>query len=197
MKEIKIFNDVKAFEIAADKTRRKIVHLLRAREYSVAQIAEALEMTPQAIYHHIKKMLEVGLIEVAREERVNHLIETYYRASAEVFQFNYDLAKDKGYSEARFREVLKALNTIGLLKLFDEKSVSKAFSIHSRHGAIWKDCSYDVGEKVSKIDDLDGFGKQDAIELGCYASMSDEQFEEWLGVLREIRDIIKLHQVNL
>ncbi|MBN1682220.1 transcriptional regulator, partial [Candidatus Bathyarchaeota archaeon] len=59
MKDIKIFNDPKAFEVAADKTRRRIIHLLRARELSVAQIASELEMTPQAIYHHTKKMLEV------------------------------------------------------------------------------------------------------------------------------------------
>jgi DNA-binding transcriptional ArsR family regulator len=35
MRTVKVFNDAKAFEIAADKTRRRIVHLLRARVLSV------------------------------------------------------------------------------------------------------------------------------------------------------------------
>ena len=60
MRTVKVFNDTKAFEIAADKTRRRIVHLLHARVLSVSQIADELEMTPQAIYHHIWKML--GLV---------------------------------------------------------------------------------------------------------------------------------------
>ena len=196
VKEIKIFNDNKAFEIAADKTRRRIVHLLRARASSVAQIAAALEMTPQAIYHHVKKMLEVGLIEVAKEERVNHFVETYYQATAEVFQFNYDEVQDREHSESRFREVLKALEKIGLTELFDVDAVSRAASIQSRHNMIWKECSTEVGEKISGLDDLDGFGKQDAIELACYASMSDEQFEEWQRIERELRDLIRLYMIQ-
>ena len=196
MKEIKIFNDPKAFEIAADKTRRRIIHLLRARESSVAQIAKTLDMTPQAIYHHVKKMLEVGLIEVAKEERVNHFIETYYQATAEVFQFNYDVVKDREYTESRFREVLKALDKIGLTELFDVDAVSRASSIQSRHHMIWRECSLEVGEKISGLGDLDGFGKQDAIELACYASMSDEQFEEWQRLEREMRDLIRQHLIH-
>jgi DNA-binding transcriptional ArsR family regulator len=196
MKEIKIFNDPKAFEIAADKTRRRIIHLLRARELSVAQIASALEMTPQAIYHHVKRMLEVGLIEVAKEERVNHFIETYYQAAAEVFQFNYDVVKDREYTESRFREVLRALDKIGLTKLFDADAVSRASSTQSRRNEIWRECSAEAGEKISGLDELDGFGKQDAIELACYASMRDEQFEEWQRLEREIRDLIRQHLIH-
>jgi DNA-binding transcriptional ArsR family regulator len=196
MKEIKIFNDPKAFEMAADKTRRRIIHLLRARELSVAQIAEALDMTPQAIYHHVKRMLEVGLIEVAKEERVNHFIETYYQATAEVFQFNYDVVKDRELTETRFREVLKALDRIGLTESFDVDAASRASSIQSRRYAIWTECSTEAGGKISGLDDLDGFGKQDAIELASYASMGDEQFEEWQRLEREIRDLIRQHMIH-
>jgi predicted transcriptional regulator len=59
MRTVKVFNNAKAFEVAADKTRRRIIHLLRAKVLSVSQIADELEMTPQSICHHIRKMLEL------------------------------------------------------------------------------------------------------------------------------------------
>ena len=37
---------------------------------------------------------------------------------------------------------------------------------------------------------------QDAIELACYASMSDEQFEEWQRLEREMRDLIRQHLIR-
>ena len=71
----------------ADDTRRRVIYLLRAKEMTVSQIASELQKTPQGIYHHIRKLLDAGMVEVAKEERVDHFIETYYRATAEVFEF--------------------------------------------------------------------------------------------------------------
>ncbi len=74
-------------KLLGDETRRKIVFLLRAKEMTVSKIADELNVTPQAVYHHIKKLVETELVEVTREVRVDHLIESYYRATAEVFHF--------------------------------------------------------------------------------------------------------------
>jgi DNA-binding transcriptional ArsR family regulator len=191
MRTIKTFSDQKAFEIAADKTRRRIIHLLRARVLAVSQIADELDMTPQAIYHHIRKMLEVGLIEVAKEERIDHFIETYYQASAEIFQFNYGEESDKAYSEARTREALNALNQIGLIMPMDEETVSKFSVIRGKLNSIHQTCSLDSAEKVAQIDGIDSFTKQDAIEIGCVISMSDQQFEEVQRLDAEIRRLLK------
>ena len=191
MRTIKIFNDKKAFEIAADKTRRRIVHLLRARVLSVSLIADELDMTPQAIYHHIRKMLEVGLVEVAKEERVEHFIETYYQATAEIFQFNYDEESGKEYSEARTKEALSALNQIGMLLPIDDDTVSNFTVIRGKMNSIHQKCSIDSAEKISQIEGLDSFTKQDAIEIGCKISMSDQQFEEIQRLDEEIRQLLK------
>lgn len=191
MKTIKIFSDQKSFEIAADKTRRRMIHLLRARVLSVSQIADELDMTPQAIYHHIRKMLEVGLIEVAKEERVEHFIETYYQASAEIFQFNYGEESDKAYSEARTKEALNALNQIGLILPIDEETISKFSVIRGKKSSIHKKCSIDSAEKIAEVEGIDSFTKQDAIEIGCIISMSDEQFEEMQSLDSEIRLLLK------
>src|SRR5512139_527030 len=85
MKAVKHISDPEGFKILADETRRKIIFLLRAKELTVSQIADELNLTPQTVYHHIKRLVEAGMVEVTREVRVDHLIESYYMATAEVF----------------------------------------------------------------------------------------------------------------
>ena len=89
LRTFKFFNNPESFEVLADETRRKMIYLLRAKEQTVSQLAESLGKTPQAIYHQIKILLDNGFVEIAKEERVDHFIETYYRATAEVFEFSH------------------------------------------------------------------------------------------------------------
>src|SRR3990170_6251136 len=98
MKSIKTLTSPESFELMADETRRKIIFLLRVKEMTVSQIASELNLTPQAVYHHIKRLVKGELVEVSREERVDHLIESYYRATAEVFNFSVvNVRRDKKF----------------------------------------------------------------------------------------------------
>ena len=108
MRAFKVIKDPEAFQLLADETRRRIIYLLRAKAMTVAQIAEELSLTPQAIYHHIRKLKDAGLVEVAREERVDHFIETYYQATAEVFH----LSHGEGMSESYAREKIAARSSL-------------------------------------------------------------------------------------
>ena len=191
MRTLKVFKDAKAFELAADPTRRRVIHLLRARELSVSQIADELKMTPQAIYHHVRKMLDAGLIEVAKEERVDHFIETYYQAAAELFEFTYGETSDQKYKEARTKEVLKALTRIGLTLPIDEETISKYARISGKMNSVYQCCSPELAEKISQLEDLDSFTKQDAIEIASNISMKDKQFEELQTLQREARELLK------
>lgn len=74
-----------AFRLMGDKTRTKIIFLLRVKELTMSQISAELDLTPQTIYYHIKKLEGAGLVEVTREKRIDHLIESYYQATAETF----------------------------------------------------------------------------------------------------------------
>jgi len=189
MRAFKVFTDPKAFELAADRTRRRIIHLLRARELSVSQMADELEMTPQAIYHHVRKMLDAGLIEVAKEERIDHFIETYYRAAAEVFHFAYGEASDLERQEARTKETLQALARIGLILQIDEATVSKYTKLANKiESACHKS---ELEDKLADLEDLDFFTKQDATEVACTLMMSDKQFEELQSLVREARELLK------
>src|SRR5205807_2369981 len=79
LRTFKFIRDPNAFELMADDTRIRVVYLLRAKEMTVGQIHHELQLTPQAIYHHIRKLLNEGLEELAKKERVGHFIKTYYR----------------------------------------------------------------------------------------------------------------------
>jgi DNA-binding transcriptional ArsR family regulator len=82
-----VLREPKGFELLADETRRKIIFLLRVKEMTVGQIAAELKFTRQEVYYHIKKLLKGKLIEVVREERVGHLSESYYVATADTRAF--------------------------------------------------------------------------------------------------------------
>jgi DNA-binding transcriptional ArsR family regulator len=190
MRTLKVFKDAKAFELAADPTRRRIIHLLRARELSVSQIADELDMTPQAIYHHVRKMLVTGLIEVAKEERIDHFIETYYQAAAEIFEFTYGETSDQEYQEGRTKEALQALTKISLTLPIDEETISKYARLSAKMNSIHQCCTPELAEKISQLD-LDSFTKQDAIEIASNISMNDSQFEELQTLKREARELLK------
>jgi DNA-binding transcriptional ArsR family regulator len=191
MRTLKVFKDAKAFELAADPTRRRIIHLLRARELSVSQIADELKMTPQAIYHHVRKMLDADLIEVAKEERVDHFIETYYRATAELFEFSYGETSDQKYKEARTKEALQALTRIGLTIPIDEETIAKYATLAGKMKSAYTLCSSELADKISQLEDLDHFAKQDAIEIATYICMNDKQFEELQTLQREARELLR------
>src|SRR6266567_6389818 len=132
MQAFKYVKDPEAWELMADDTRRRVVYLLRAKEMTVSQIAEQLQKTPQAIYHHIRKLLDKGLIDVAKEERVDHFIETYYRAAAEVFEFVHGEGHSKGYEEQRMKDSLQAMNLLGIKAQFDDAIVARMVELSKR-----------------------------------------------------------------
>ncbi len=194
LRAIKVIRDTKAMDLLADPTRRKVIDLLRAKEMAVIQIAEHLEKTPQAIYHHIGKMLETGLIEVAKEERIDHFIETYYRATAEFFMFTQGEEKDEEggrLQEARTREAVQALPRLGLGAEIDSETVAKIVGLAKKMDQAWKGkLAEDLSEKVAVMDDIDYFTKQFVIEYAQVFSMTDKQFDEMQRHQRELRELL-------
>src|SRR5215472_15565535 len=114
MKAVKVLTDPEAFELMADETRRHMVNLLRAREMTVSQISEALDKTPQNIYHHIRKLVDGALVEVVREERIENFVERYYRATAEIFEVTHGRGEEE-IDETEVKALLKSLSAAGML----------------------------------------------------------------------------------
>jgi len=189
MKAVMLVKDPEAFQLLADDTRRRMIHLLRAKERTVAQIAEELGLTPQAIYHHVRRMKDAGLIEVAREERVDHFIETYYRAAAEVFHLSHGEGTNKKMEEQQTLEVLQNLSRLGLRVRADPATATKVIDLKNRMTKLG--CGEECEEKIESLEDVDFFGKQALLEYAGYLMMTDDQFEEHIRLDRELRKALR------
>jgi DNA-binding transcriptional ArsR family regulator len=195
MKAVKHISDPEAFKIFADETRRKIVFLLRAKEMTVSQIADELDLTPQTVYHHIKKLVEAGMVEVTREVRVDHLIESYYMATAEVFHLTVGkTSRGKETLTEMITDALEALKTLGFKITYDEKDVAKLAELTIERGECCSAKEYE--EAVSKLEDLDLFTKEDVQEYAALLSMSDKQLEQQDEIDLKFRKLLRSLQVK-
>ncbi|HEX4920026.1 MAG TPA: winged helix-turn-helix domain-containing protein [Candidatus Bathyarchaeia archaeon] len=189
MRTFKFIRDANAFELMADDTRRRVIYLLRAKEMTVSQIAAELQKTPQAIYHHIRKLTEAQLVEIAKEERLGHFIETYYRATAEVFEFVNGNCDREQYGEQRTREALQSLKQLGINARDDDEIVSRLIGV-SRHMDKLA-LTPELEERIQNLEGLDFVGKKHLAEYVNLLAMSDQQFEEWLSFERTRRNLVK------
>jgi DNA-binding transcriptional ArsR family regulator len=194
MRTIKTITDPEAFQLLADETRRKIIFLLRVKEMTVSQIAEQLNLSPQAVYHHIKKLQKGDLVEVVREERLGHLIESYYRTTAETFNLSVGKAftrtpKNRKIAMQREAETLDALKKIGFNIKYDDNDLNRIVDIR----AELEDCcgSIDYEEKVSNLEDLDFVTKLEASEYATTISMSDKEFARQEEIKKKLRNLLK------
>ncbi len=189
MRTFKFIRDPNAFELMADDTRRRVVYLLRAKEMTVGQIHHELQLTPQAIYHHIRKLLDAGLVEVAKEERVGHFIETYYRATAEVFEFIHGEGGSEKYGEQRTRDALQAMNQLGINADVDDEIIAKMMKIAKQKDKLA--LTPEMEERIQALEGVDFIGKQQIADYVNLLVMSDKQFEEWLNFERSRRNLLK------
>jgi DNA-binding transcriptional ArsR family regulator len=189
LRTFKFVRDPNAFELMADDTRRRVIYLLRAKEMTVSQIAAELQLTPQAIYHHIRKLLDAGLVEVAKEERVDHFIETYYRASAEVFEFIHGEGGSEKYGEQRTREALQALKQLGIDARADDEIITRLLNLTKQMNELA--LTPEMEERIQTLEGLDFIGKKHVADYVNLLTMSDKQFEEWLNFERTRRNLLK------
>lgn len=190
MKPMKTITNPESFQLLADETRRKIVFLLRVKEMTVSQIAEELNVTPQAVYHHIKKLLDGDLVEVVREERLGHLIESYYQTTAETFNFSMGPATTQNRKVAREQEitVLDALKKLGFRLEYGEDQISQLIDAKTK---LEKCCSAEkIEDAVANIEDLDFVARLSVKEYAELLSMSDAEFTRQQGMEKKLRDLL-------
>jgi len=186
---VKTIKDPKAFELLADGTRRNIIYLLRVKEMTVSQIAADMGLTAQAIYHHIRKMKAAGMVDVAREERVGHFIETYYRSAAETFMFSHGEAGKKQTEEEMTKQALEGLAKLGLVKPSPSKDViSKVARLMTKIDSCCK--TSDWVEKIHQMPDVGYFVRQNMSEFAHLLSEDDEHFENHIKLKKELRSIL-------
>ena len=177
MKPIKVIKDPDAFKLLADDTRRQIVTLLRVKEMTVSQISQVLQITPQAVYHHIKKLQPVGIIEVAREERLGHLIESYFRATAELYFCSIGaVSGGPEYLENDIKTSLDALKRIGIKLEYTDEDVKKLAELDSEMHSCYNSTEYE--DLINELDDVDFITKQTVKKMADTLSMDDKSHEK-------------------
>lgn len=79
-------------KLLADETRRGILHMLRHNELSATNLAKSMEKSHSSIVHHLNLLLEAGLIEQTRTEKVRNMVQPYYRSVSRRFHVSYTLS---------------------------------------------------------------------------------------------------------
>ncbi len=83
--EIRILDDPEIIKIAIDKTRRKILELLRLNDLTVAQMASTLGKDQSTIYRHVEKLVKADMILQSGERKEHHIPEKIYSRTAKIF----------------------------------------------------------------------------------------------------------------
>jgi len=186
---MKTIKDPEAFQLLGDETRRKIVFLLRVKEMTVSQIAAELNITPQAVYHHIKKLQKGDMVEVAREERIGHLIESYYRATAEIFTCSVGkTVGSKKFAGEQMKTALNALKKLGFNLEFGDKEISELADVHRELEACCGSEKFE--DAIAGLDDVDFLTKQTVQKYAEDISMSDEEFAKQQENEKKFRDLL-------
>lgn len=189
MKPLKVLKDPEAFRLLGDDTRRKIVFLLRVKEMTVSQIAAELNITPQAVYHHIKKLQKADMVEVAREERIDHLIESYYIATAETFYCSIGkLPHSREIAKEQVLTSLNALKKLGFNLKFDENDVSQLIEVQREMGECYGCGKFE--DAIADLNDVDFLTKQTVQEYAEIVSMSDREFSKRQELKKKFRDLL-------
>lgn len=156
---------------------------------TVSQIASEMGLTAQAIYHHIRKMKAAGMVEVAREERVGHFIETYYRSAAEMFMLAHGEAARKQTYEEQAKATLEGLAKLGLLLNPEQEAVAKVAKLVKDIESCCK--THEWSDKIGEMGDVPFFTKQSMTEFAHLLSQDDEHYAQSVRLQGELRDILR------
>jgi len=122
-----VIKDPEVAKLFADETRRQILHFLRHREMSATDLAKALGKSHSSIIHHLNLLIEAGLVEETRSEKVRNLVQNYYRSTAGRFVISYTLSEALSkegegptWQESMLQRSLEGLEAFGI-KVPEEK----------------------------------------------------------------------------
>jgi DNA-binding transcriptional ArsR family regulator len=85
-----LFDDLDMIGEVTHPLRSRIIHRLR-KPHSVAELAASLDMPATRLYHHIKRLQEIGIISVIATRRAGVVTERQYRNTARDFRLTDDV----------------------------------------------------------------------------------------------------------
>jgi hypothetical protein len=115
------------------------------------------------------------MIEIAKEERTGHFIETYYRTTAEIFHISHGEEITQKDMEAQVKASLEGLKKLGMKVDCPTAKVKEIIRITKEMDecctmAEWTDKASNLG--------LDFLTQQSVIEYAYLVSMTEEEFDK-------------------
>ncbi|MEX2739001.1 MAG: ArsR/SmtB family transcription factor [Candidatus Wukongarchaeota archaeon] len=168
----------------ADSKRLAILDLLSKKEMTVSQLGEKLDFSPQNAYHHIKKLVDSGIVKLDRVEVDKNYVEKYYSTTVDLEcvgcmlheieeKFGVELEDKKKIKIALLGFALvkinKAINLIEKASRFGEINPCE-FSVAISACTIPTSKLYEVLEKYNKtmetyLEELEKEGQKDEDSL--------------------------------
>ena len=163
--------------------------LLRVKEMTVSQIAAELNITPQAVYHHIKRLQKADIVKVAREERIDHIIESYYQTTAETFFFSFgETSRGAQVAVEHMKTALNALKKLGFTIKFNKGDLSKLVQIEIELKELSGSDMFE--DAIAELDDVDFLTKQAVKDYAETLSTSNDKFLKQQRLKKDFRDLL-------
>jgi DNA-binding transcriptional ArsR family regulator len=123
---------IELMKVLSDPRRERILHLAADEPVTVKYMAEQMNEDPLRLYYHVKKLLQVELLEVADTRQQGNLVEKYYKAvnfRDTIYQGNVEeQAEHPELALANLHRKLDPAVTLfqkGLEKVREEKAAGK------------------------------------------------------------------------
>ncbi len=113
---VKIVKDPEDIKICIEKTRRKILSLLRVKNMTISQLSEALDKDQSTLYRHMKKLKNAGFVEIVDEKKEYHIPEKIYGRTAKELYF---VPEEPDIDEGDLDIGVQKENVIRALKVLD------------------------------------------------------------------------------
>ncbi len=193
--DVHIITDPEVAKLLANRKRHRLLKILSHHEMSATDLAKRLKTNHSSIVHHLKKLLNAGLIKIVRREEVRNMIQPYYKSISHEFHVSYRinevLEEDPDYSE--WTEGIINKLTLGL-----EQYAIDVGEDEERVKGLLKLCHFYL--KKAYEERITRWTEQR--RTGRYASrvlsriMSDVQLSssrEYQETLEELRDLLNKH----
>jgi DNA-binding transcriptional ArsR family regulator len=79
---------VEQFKAISDPTRTRILGIIQNQPATAKQIAQALNMAPGTVGHHLQVLESAGLAQVVARRLIRGIVAKYYTRTARIFQYD-------------------------------------------------------------------------------------------------------------
>ncbi len=85
-----VVSDLRQLKAFTDPMRNRLLHILASQEATNQQLASMLDESQAKVLHHVRFLLDVGLIALVEQRVRGGNVEKFYRATARVYGFRPD-----------------------------------------------------------------------------------------------------------